>query len=324
MSTVIGLYRFLMKDQHLGFRPQNAPWVDRTVGIEYRDKQGFKRVLEVRSADVGIRVPKHDYAWDGCIDDGGKLLPLSPPEQMALVKALKKLDNPEYELMHYVSILSGARVQTVLCLRWGDFAVSPSQINQWPFKLQCGPGTGIDTKSDATNVYLSIQRDLYERLHVYATSDRAKARREKSKRKQDPINYLFLSNQGGPYYESKDDRNALRESTEPLRRSSPTGQNLRTFINDHVIPEIQRTLPNFRYKFHDLRATFGVNWVDAVMTDGDTQERYTWARDQLRKLMWHTSASTTDRYLKYRQHMHQLEKADAGWNRQLIALTASA
>lgn len=324
MHVVVGIYRFLMENARMGFGPLNAPWVDRTVGLEYRDSQGFKQVKEITTVDVSIRVPKRDYAWDRRIDDGGKLLPLSRREQRVLVRALKTLGNREYELMHYVALLTGARIQTVLTLRFRDFLTPPSKVNQWPFKLQCGPGTGIDTKGDVPNVYLTVQRELYEWLHTYAISDRAKSRREKSQLKQDPLNYLFLSGQGGSYYESKDDRNALRESDEPLKRSSATGQNLRSFITDYVIPEIRKTIPDFHYQFHDLRATFGMNWVDAVMKDEDTRQRYIWARDQLRKLMWHTRPTTTDGYIQYREHLQHLERAEAGWNRDLLKIIRSA
>lgn len=226
--------------------------------------------------------------------------------------------------MTLVALLTGARIQTVLTLRWGDFAMPPSQVNQWPFKLRCGPGTGIDTKNNVTDVYLSVQRDLYEWLHTYAVSEKAMARRVKSDLKESPENYLFLSNRGGPHYESKDDLNVARNSDEPLKRSSPTGQNLRSFMTDYLIPEVRKTIPNFSFKFHDLRASFGVNWVDAVLQDQDTHQRYNWARDQLRKLLWHANAITTDRYLQYRQHMHQLEQADADWNRHLHELIRSA
>lgn len=324
MHAVVGFYRFLRDDERLGFRAQNPPWVDQTIGLEYRDGRGFKQVKEIASTDMSIKVPKRDYAWDRRINDGGKLLPLNQNEQTALVRALKQLGNREYELMHYTSLLTGARIQTVLTLRWGTFATPPSQINQWPFKLQCGPGTGVDTKRDVPDVYLSIQRDLYEWLHIYATSDRARRRREKSALKQELINYLFLSSQGGPHYESKDDINAMRSSDQPLKRSSSTGQNIRSFIASYLIPEVQKTIPDFRYQFHDLRATFGVNWVDAVMRDGDTRQRFTWARDQLRKLMWHKNAATTDHYIEYRQNLHHLEKAEADWNRDLLALIRSA
>lgn len=324
MGAAVGLYRFLMQDKRMSFQPQNDPWVETTMGFEIRDSAGFKQVIEVTTVDVSIKVPKQDYAWDRRIDDGGKLMPLTQQEQKALVRALRALGNREYELMHYIALLTGARIQTVLTLRWGAFAAPPNEVNQWPLKLRCGPGTGIDTKGDKPNVYLSVQRELYEWLHTYAISERAKTRRGVSKLKQDQMNYLFLSNRGGSYYESKDDRNALRESDTPLKRSSSTGQNLRSFIADYVIPEIQKSIPGFRYQFHDMRATFGINWVDAVMNGGDTGKRYIWAREQLRKLMWHKWPTTTDRYLQYRERLQRLEAAEAKWNQDLLELIRSA
>lgn len=324
MHVVVSLYRFLMATERMCFRPQHAPWIDRTVGIEYRDSSGFAQVKEVTTADVSIKVAARDYAWERRIQDGGQLMPLSRPEQQALVAALKRLGNVEYELMHYVPLLSGARIQTVLTLRFGSFTTPPRDINQWPLKLRCGPGTGVDTKGDRTNVYLAIQRELYEWLHTYALSERASARRDRSTLKHDPMNYVFLSNRGGPYYESKDDRNALRDIDEPVRRSSSTGQNLRAFITDYVIPEIQTSIPSFSYQFHDLRATFGLNWVDSAMSGEGGRKRYLWARDQLRKLMWHKNAATTDGYIEFRQSMENLEAAEASWNRDLIQLIQSA
>lgn len=324
MSTVIGLYRFLMNTPRMEFRPLNDPWVETHLGLQYRDSRGFKQVKEVTTTDVSIRTASQEDAWDGTIADGGKLRPLPVEEQQALVAALKRLGNPEYSLMHYLSLLTGARVQTVLTLRLRDFMLPPDQVPQWSFKLRCGPGTGIDTKRDKPDVYLSIPRTLYEMLHVYAKSDRARRRRARSGLGEDPRNYLFLTVQGQPYYESKAERHAVPDTNRPMRRSSATGQNLREFIAEAVIPEVRKTLPKFRYRFHDLRATFGMNWVDHNMgqerAENTEKGKYLWARDQLRKLMWHNDARTTDRYLEYRQHMHHLEQAQAGWSQHLIEL----
>jgi len=325
MSVVIQFYRWVTENQELlACSLKNPPWIEREIGLQFRDSKGFKQVLHVKTTDVSIKVPQRDYAWDKTISDGGKLLPLSHKEQKVLIFALKELGNRDFELMHHMSLLTGARIQTVLTLRWGTFSRPPEQINQWPMKLRCGPGTGTDTKGDATDVYLSIPKLLYEWLHVYATSPRVEKRRDRSALKQEPINYLFLSNQGGPYYESKDDINAIRDSADPMKRSSSTGQNLRAFIKKKVIPLMQKTLPGFDYQFHDLRATYGVNWVDTVMKDGDNKQRYIWCRDQLRKLMWHRQATTTDRYIDYRRHMHMLETALEGWSSTLLDLIASA
>ena len=323
MSTVISFYRFLMLHPHMQFSPANDPWVEREVGIEYRDKKGFKQVATVTTTDVSIKATKHQDAWDETINDGGKLRPLSVSEQKALIAALKELGNIEYMLMHYMALLTGAREMTVLTLRVQNVMRPPDQIPQWSHKIRCGPGTGIDTKGDVTDVYLSIPRELYEQLHAYAVSERARRRRAKSTKGEDPSNYLFLTQQGQPYYESKEDRNAMRDSATPLRRSALSGRPLRKFIEQSVTPLLNTTNPKAIYRFHDLRATFGMNWVDHQMLQAGPEgfgKHYLWARDQLRKLMWHRNAQTTDRYLEYREHMKHQQLAQQGWSNHLIEL----
>lgn len=132
MSAVIGMYRFLIHDKKMGFAPKNPPWVDKEIGLHYRDDKGFSQIHMVATSDLSIHVPKRDDPWDATVADGGKLRPLPSEEQRALVAALKKLGNRDYELMHYVALFTGAREQTVLTLRWGDFQAPPSIITQWP------------------------------------------------------------------------------------------------------------------------------------------------------------------------------------------------
>ncbi|KGM40441.1 integrase [Aquabacterium sp. NJ1] len=318
MLSVIGLYRFLLSNERMNFAPVNAPWLESRVGRLFKDYKGFTQLQETISTDLAIRTSKRDYAWDESIDDGGKLRPLTVPEQQCLIRTLKMLGNTEYALMHYVALLTGARVQTVLTLRFGAFTKPMDSVPQWPLKLQCGPGSAIDTKWDVANVYLCIPRPLYEMLHVYACSERAQNRRAKSYLGESEANYLFLTNQGQAYYESKAELHAKLHSGQLRTVSKRTGQNLREFISEQVIPLMNETLPGFKYKFHDLRATFGMNWVDHVMRDGEEKQKYLWAREQLRKLMWHSHPSTTDHYLEYRVNMHHLKAAQADWGKHLI------
>lgn len=326
MSTVISFYRFLMRTSRMQFSPANPPWVDRDVSIEYRDTKGFRQVASVKTTDVSIKENKRQDGMAETIDDGGKLRPLPVAEQQALVAALKELGNIEYSLMHYTALLTGAREMTVLTLRLRDVIRPASKIPQWPHKIRCGPGTGIDTKGDVSGVFLAMPRVLYEMMHAYAVSERARHRRSKTDRGEDSHNYLFLTQRGQPYYESKEDRNAVRDGTTPLRRSALSGRPLRKFIEESVIPLVQKKLPKFKYRFHDLRATFGMNWVDFQMTEAgpDFGKHYVWARDQLRKLMWHKSPLTTDKYLEHREHMRQLQLAQQGWSDHLVELIQEA
>jgi hypothetical protein len=240
---------------------------------------------------------------------------------------LQELGNVEYALMHYAALLTGAREMTVLTLRVRDVARPPEQIPQWSHKIRCGPGSGIDTKGDVSDVYLSMPRELYVQLHAYAVSERAQRRRAKTALGEVPSNYLFLTQHGQPFYESKADRNALSDSTQPLRRTTLDGRPLRKFIEQRVIPLVRESHPHFKYRFHDLRATFGMNWVDYQMQQAGPEgfaKHYLWARDQLRKLMWHKSPMTTDKYLEYREHMHHLKLAQEGWSKHLVHLITGA
>jgi hypothetical protein len=326
MSTVISFYRFLMRTSRMQFSPENPPWVDRDVSIEYRDTKGFRQVASVKTTDISIKENKRQDAMAETIDDGGKLRPLPVAEQKALVSALKDLGNSEYSLMHYTALLTGAREMTVLTLRVRDVLPPLAKIPQWPHKIRCGPGTGIDTKGDVSGVYLSVPIELYELLHAYAVSERARQRRAKTERGEDPQNYLFLTRRGQPYYESKEDRNAMRSVTTPLRRSTLSGRPLRKFIAESVIPHVQKKFPKFKYRFHDLRATFGINWVDYQMREAGPNfgKHYVWARDQLKKLMWHKSPLTTDRYLEHHEHMRHLQLAQQGWSSHLVELILMA
>lgn len=327
MSTVISFYRFLMRNSRMNFKPANDPWAESELGIQYRDDKGFKQVALVTTTDISIKNSPRQEAWDDAIQDGGKLRPLPVEEQKALVRALQELGNVEYALMHYVALLTGAREMTVLTLRVRDVMRSPDQIPKWSHKICCGPGTGIDTKGDVPGVCLSVPRELYAQLHAYAVSGRAQRRRAKTARGEDPSNYLFLTQHGQPFYQSKEDRDALRDSTEPLRRSTLSGRPLRKFIEQRVIPLVRKRHPKFKYRFHDLRATYGMNWVDFQMQQAVPEgfgKHYLWARDQLRKLMWHKNPMTTDKYLEYREHMHHLQLAHEGWSRHLIDLIMRA
>jgi integrase len=91
-----------------------------------------------------------------------------------------------------------------------------------------------------------------------------------------------------------------------VRRHVKTGQAVRQFIKDELLPMMRAQLGNLRYEFsfHDLRATYGLNMVD-TMTASET--KYTRALDQLRQLMWHARASTTEIYYRPKVFMCRVE-----------------
>ncbi|MBU7435782.1 integrase [Paraburkholderia fungorum] len=308
ISSLIGLYRHLMEHPRYRFTPAHAPWREKTIGLPSKDEMGFSRIIEVTTTDLAIPKAETGTAWDLTVRDGGKLRPLPMVEQVALFNALKSLGNTEYWLMHLVSVITGARIQTVLTLRLKYFLEPPSTAGKL-YKLQCGPGTGIDTKRNRSKVWLSIPKPLYEALHTYAKSNRARNRQDKSAMGRGGNNYLFLTQHGKPFYEAKDDllKHGLGKKTKKV------GQGVWDFIHKQVIPEVRKVLPDFSYRFHDMRATFGLNWCDSIEKLEGGKYSYQWALNQLRQRMWHKDLKTTEAYLKYRENHELLERAEEAY-----------
>jgi integrase len=293
MGAVVRFYRWLMTEA--GFRPANPPWVESDRFIEFRDQKGFGSVIEVKTTDLSISGRRAEDPWDDRIHDGGRLRPLPSSEQSVLLESLAALGNTEMTLVHLFALLTGARVQTVLTVRAKHVMRKPGEFHGDDIRLACGPGTGIDTKGGVRGV-LYLPRSFYERLYIYVHSDRARKRRQLADGGDHPDQPLFLSHRGAPLYEDRESRG--RVSTGPhVSRHVKTGQAVRQFIKDELLPMMRAQLgnPKYEFSFHDLRATFGLNMVDA-MTANET--KYTRALDQLRQLMWHARLSTTEGYYR--------------------------
>jgi Site-specific recombinase XerD len=315
MGAVVRFYRWLMAEA--GFKPANAPWVESGRFIEFRDQKGFSSTIEVKATDLSISGRRADDPWDDHIQDGGRLRPLPSSEQSVLLESLATLGNSEMTLVHLFALLTGARIQTVLTVRAKHVMRKPGEFHGGDIRLACGLGTGIDTKGDVKGV-LHLPRGFYERLYIYVHSDRARKRRQLADGGDHFEQPLFLSHRGAPLYEDRGSRGPL--STGPqVRRHVKTGQAVRQFIRDELLPMMRVQLGNPRYEFsyHDLRATFGLNTVDA-MTASKTS--YTRALDQLRQLMWHVQPSTTERYLAYRENRKLFDAVQDSWGAHLSTL----
>jgi hypothetical protein len=315
MGAVVRFYRWLMTE--VGFRPANAPWVESDRFIEFKDQKGFSGVIEVKTTDLSISGRRAEDPWDDRIQDGGRLRPLPPSEQSVLLESLAGLGNTEMTLVHLFALLTGARIQTVLTVRAKHVMRKPDGFHGDDIRLACGPGTGIDTKGGVRGV-LHLPRSFYERLYVYVHSNRARKRRQLADGGDHPDQPLFLSHRGAPLYEDRASRGPL--STGPQeRRHVKTGQAVRQFIRDELLPmmRVQFGNPRYEFSFHDLRATYGLNMVDTMTAN---EMKYTRALDQLRQLMWHARLSTTEGYLSYRENRKLFEAVQDGWGAHLSTL----
>lgn len=322
MSTVVNFYRWLSSEGV--FAPEFPAWRESDHYVQFQNAQGFQQSKKLTTTDVHVKVPKQHDPYDGLLDDGGKLRPLPREEQEWLVGALMALGNTEMTLIHLFSLLTGARIQTVLTLRVRHALLELDDEMTGELRFPVGPGTGVDTKNNKQMV-LHIPVWFYRMLKTYALSERSAHRRARAVGGDTEDQYLFLSQRGAPLYQAKSDAQAF-DSTNELRHQK-VGQGVRQFITERVLPFIREkhAAPAFTYQFHDTRATAGMNWTDRqLMLVAQGQATLHEAREFVRVRMGHESSAVTDRYLKYRQNLKLVRHVAEEHESHLKTLSARA
>jgi hypothetical protein len=311
MSAVIAFYRWLAS--HEIFSPANPAWKDRELLLKLTGTYGGTYSKQVVTTDISIKVPTQSDPYDGTIEDGGQLRPLTNEEQSWILEALFSIGNTEMTLIHILALTTGARIQTVLTFSLRSLRnLSSRERTAAPStEIRCpaGPGTDIDTKKDK-RASLFIPLWVHEMLETYAASDRARKRRALSENAEGPAQNLFLTKYGTPFYSRKADSRKFNPHNE--RRSAIRGQAIRTFKSSAVIPYIRNKYDaGFRFRFHDLRASFGMNLTDSQLKlVAEKKITLTQARQFVAERMWHSSSATTDGYLEFRatlQHVQQVQ-----------------
>ncbi|MEO3711506.1 hypothetical protein [Roseateles flavus] len=322
IRSVIRFYKHLVKSKYLVL--ENPPWDEKTVTIFFGTKEGQRHSKELASTDLPLKESRSKNPYDDRIEDGGKIRPLPKKEQHALITVLRQLRNTEMTLMHVSSLSTGVRIQTVSTLRKGHFLTPPSKIRRDYIPIPAGPLTGIDTKRNKRGIIV-MPKWLYVSLYTYLQSDRWKHRASKSPLGYSIDQFLFLSQRGQSFYDTQEDIIAgrLREDL----RSVKTGQGIRAFMTNRVIPAMRKILEDqdFTYQFHDLRGTYGLNYLEfnqPRIADGSTSREK--VLQDLAQLLWHDSTEITERYIKYRESTNWAREANDGWFAHLEDLASQA
>lgn len=303
MLTVLGFYRWL--EAFKFFVPENSICEEKDLTITFKNDIGYRLQKRVISSDLKISTPQTNDPFDGTIKDGGKLRPLSIQEQNWVFESAKILKNTEVYLILLFMVSTGARIQSTGTLRRKHFENPNPKISQSivdgrdEVRIAAGPGTGIDTKNNKQGL-LMVPKEIYDLLHTYASSSRAKYRCKLTKAGIHPDQYLFLTKQGEAYFEAKEYTNFFNPGLE--RRHFKKGGTVRQFLKDTLIPFIRaKHDKNFNFQLHDLRASYGMNTESILINKVYSKQlNMDKARQILSALMWHKSASTTDLYLNYR------------------------
>jgi len=322
MSSVISFYRWLVANNF--FTPEYPTWEEREYQISFKTDEGRLLSKSIASTDLAIPAPKAENDFDSAINDGGKLRPLTRQEQDWLLEAAEAKGNTECLLLQLFMLSTGARIESACTLRIRQFEnPSPGYSKGLTgdgevLRLKAGPGTGIESKNNKPGTF-QVPKSLYELLHSYAHSQRAKQRRERyvAKHGEHKDQYLFLTQQGSPYFIAKSE--ALRFDPDLIRRHAKNGQAIRQFIKDHAIPFVRKKYAkDFYYRPHDLRASFGMNMTEELMLQVQKGELTLHkARQIIKDLMWHRSAATTDLYLNFKYVNESFYKAINGFGEHL-------
>ncbi|WDH22461.1 site-specific integrase [Pseudomonas chlororaphis] len=297
MGAVVGFYRWLISESVL--KPECQPWTESDRFITFSDSRGLSVGKKVATTDLKILTPKSNDPYGEHIEDGGKLRPLELAEQEVVLQSLGEYGNTELTLIHLIALFTGARLQTVLTLKVMTVNEVMLSHDGLDVRIPVGLGTGVDTKKGKPHV-LHMPKWLWERLVIYANSVRAIKRRERANGGDYRGQYLFLSVRGAPFYESRSE--ALIYDEEKNLRHTKTGQAVRQLISQYIIPRIRKRLSgSFSYRFHDLRATYGMNLTDQQLVRVQRGEiSLHEAREFVKTRMGHESSQTTDLYLNYR------------------------
>ena len=292
IQTIIIFYRWLLENNKVVL--ENPPWVDGEAYITFKTRDGLSNYKTVKTTNLSIRTPASTDPHADYIQDGGRLKPLSSDDQAHILKALQEIGNTKHALIHYIALFSGARLQTVLTLRYENFS-SPIDENDHEVRIPVGFGTHADTKFDKQMV-LHFPAWLYRKIQIFIKSPLF----FKVQRGKDAERYIFTTSSGEPYYYSKEDlKNFNGNQTSSQLK---TGAAIQSFISSKIIPHIQlNTQKKIHYRFHDLRASFGMNLTESCLKQVEKKViNLHQAREYVRVRMGHSSSATTDLYLSHK------------------------
>ncbi len=316
MSAVNSFYEWLIEEEI--FKPENKPWQAQERYLSFTGAHGLSHLKKIAVKDVSIKHTQSRDFFDGSIVDGGRLKPIPDEKLYFLLEALHEIKNIEMTLIHLFALATGARIQTILTFRVNSlYDKETTSVSEY-IRVPVGPGTSVDTKYNKP-MTLHIPIWLYEKLKIYFESERALKRREKSKNILESP-YIFLSERGTPFYRSLEDSMTFNDDHHV--RHEKNGQAIRQFITERVLPLIrEKYSEDFNYRFHDTRATFGMNLtrqqLDRVANGEITLHQ---AREYVRSRMGHKSSATTDSYLQYDSNASLRQEINSKYEQHLKIL----
>lgn len=310
MSQVIQFYRGIItwgivEQENI----RNRPFKESEVSIHYTTGAGMKAIKSALTTDLSFHIPKSGDVDHTAIQDGERLIPLNLREQSIVLEHLNSYGNRTFEMMVHVAFRTGARLQTVSTLRICELrTLAKQKPNKYgEVRLTIGDGCLTDMKGERKyhkRSSLFIPLDLVEELLEYADCEMAQTRRQMSFYGDSDENYVFLNAKGSPFYTSHKEM-MDRANPDYSKRISLRDRMDFPIANGQAVNNLMARLkasiyakhPEFRnWKFHDLRATYGMNFIREWLEAG---KNVNVGVGELRVRMGHRSIQTTFQYLNY-------------------------
>jgi len=325
MKKLSAFFDFLIKNQGIKYAVPLWKEEERAFFISNGRGGGFMKHYTHRDVDSEPKTQPQD---DGYIRDGEKMRPMSPDEQRVFDATMLEHKNEELFLSTMIALNSGARKQTIFTLRLHHFIDTLPQsyddytISEWfnSFRstsdieektVHVGPGTGADTKGNK-RFMLYIPGFLYKAIVLYIVSKRARSRRlEAMSQSREIDQYLFLSKASRPYYHSKEDINLL--AYDKKEKGNTVNVMMKRFRDELYQKCVELKEPVFELRFHDFRATYAMNYLEANEKYIDSDMNWESVLKSLAKRLAHDDTGTTRRYLNYKQWLKYVPIRQNEW-----------
>lgn len=237
-----------------------------------------KKKLEIKTNELSNHINKYSVEINtaDCIPNipstakSSELKPLTKEHLKLLFKTLKEKSTPEFFLICFIAQTTGLRIAEIADLKLEHIS---KYDDESIFNLYVGPQVGHYTKGNQ-NGLIKVNRIVMDIIKEHTLSSSYLKRLARFK---DEKPFLILNRKGEPY----------------------TQEVLSVMFNQFMHEHIKPIEPSFSYKFHDLRATFGVSIMKACLDSKMSRsEALAYTQNQMR----HKSIETTLHYLEYWTH----------------------
>jgi integrase len=291
MNHIKNYYLWAMSEGYLKIkREQEAPFKIEFINVNNLGMLAhIKPVFTVESSDLRIKVPRDSASKN--------IRPLSPLTQNSLDLLIYSLPyaSEELRLQVLLSIDTGMRVEEVSTFTLDALqTATPIAESQHRYEITlCPQATGVQTKFDKQR-RIEISVDLLQALRKYQASERRLIRANKlyTKIKQLSVNEVLLNNKTIVILEQCRRHEPLFISQQGNPVTSETVKARWSELRIHI----QQINETFKYRFHDLRATYGTYRLNDLL---EANLGTIVSLELLMGWMGHKNESTTWKYLRF-------------------------